>query len=109
MIKPPGPKMVVCVEPDLGFYFRINSHEIYEPCIPIARMPHHPFLKWDSFIECRIINPDDYIVEQALRESGIRGRVSPTLCESLLAALAAAPHSRLDRMAIYSVLAPLVP
>lgn len=108
-IEPPGPKMVVCVEPFLGFYFRINSQPHWEPCIPIERLPHHEFLKWDSFIECRIIDPDDYIISESVRKGGIIGRVSPSLCEAMLAALGGAGHSRADRNAIHGVLSPLIP
>lgn len=108
-IKPPGPKMVVCVEPFLGFYFRINSHRDWEPCVPILKEPDHPFLKWDSFIECRILDPDDYIISQSLRQNGPIGRVSPLLCEAILQAVGGSSHSRMDRNAIRAVLEPLVP
>ncbi|SIR00233.1 hypothetical protein SAMN05880582_105181 [Rhizobium sp. RU20A] len=99
-IKPPGPKMVVCVEPFLGFYFRINSNDNWEPCVAIAKEPHHAFLKWDSFIECTILDLDDYVVREALRKSGVIGRVSRTLCQPLIDALAFSHGSRRDREAI---------
>lgn len=103
-IKPPGPKMVVCVEPYLGFYFRINSHSNWEPCVPITKEPDHKFLKWDSFIECTILDLDDYIINQATKKSGVIGRVSPDLCAELIGALGYASGSRQDRNAIRSVL-----
>lgn len=103
-IEPPGPKMVVCVEPRLGFYFRVNSHDNWEPCIPIIREPDHTFLKWDSFIECTILELDDYIINQALKKKGIIGRISRTLCAPLIAALDYAHGSRQDRNAIRAVL-----
>lgn len=108
MIEPPGPKMMVCVEPDMGFFFRINSHQHWEPCIPILKDPHHQFLKWDSFVEVRILDPDEYIVGEALRQNGVIGRVSNTLCGPLLDALGGTCHSRADRNSIRAVLEPLI-
>ena len=103
-IRPPGPKMVVCVEPDLGFYFRFNTHDNWEPSVPIRRLPDHGFLQWDSFIQCRILDPDDYIIQRALRDRGVIGRVSPSLCDPLLEALGYAAGSRRDLNAIRVVL-----
>lgn len=99
-IAPPGPKMVICVEPYLGFYFRINSHSDWEPCVGITREPEHMFLKWDSFIECTILDLDDYIISQAMRKKGIIGKVSNALCDPLIQALSYASGSRQDRNAI---------
>jgi hypothetical protein len=103
-IKPPGPKMVVCVEPYLGFYFRINSHDNWQPCIPISKEPDHRFLKWDSFIEVSILSLDDYIINQAIRKNGLIGKVSRSLCSPLIDTLAYAAGSRSDKNAIRSVL-----
>jgi hypothetical protein len=103
-IEPPGPKMIVCVEPFLGFYFRINSHDNWEPCVAILKEPDHRFLRWDSFIECTILDLDDYIIMQALKKSGVIGRVSTRLCDPLINALASMQGSRQDRNAIRSVL-----
>lgn len=103
-IKPPGPKMVVCVEPDLGFYFRINSHNDWEPCVPIIKEPEHRFLKWDSFIECTILDLDDYIINQALKKCGVIGKVSRSLCDPLIEAIGFASGSRRDRNAIRTAL-----
>ncbi|MFM2280140.1 MAG: hypothetical protein RLZZ444_2371 [Pseudomonadota bacterium] len=103
-IQPPGPKMVICVEPHIGLYFRINSNDNWEPCIPILRIPDHPFLKWDSFIECTILEIDDYIINQALRKSGVIGTISKSLCDPLIKALGYASGSRRDKNAIITVL-----
>jgi len=103
-IEPPGPKMVVCVEPHLGFYFRINSHDNWEPCVAIAKHPDHLFLKWDSFIECTILELDDYIINQSMKKIGVIGKVSRRLCDPLIDALGYASGSRSDRNAIRSVL-----
>jgi len=103
-IRPPGPKMIVCVEPYLSFYFRINTHNNWEPCVPILRNPDHHFLKWDSFIECTILVIDDYVISQSLKKSGVIGTVSRTLCRPLLDALGYAQGSRNDKNAIRAVL-----
>lgn len=107
-IKPPGPKMVVCVQPDMGFFFRINSENHWSPCVPIIKAPHHEFLKHDSFIQCRILDLDDYVIGEALKRSGVIGTVSPSLCGAMLAALGGAGHSKLDRDDIRAVLEPLI-
>ena len=104
LIEPPGPKMVVCVEPLMGFYFRINSNDNWEPCVPIARSPDHLFLKWDSFIQCTILDFDDYIIKQAMKDRGVIGRVSRSLCQPLIDALSYAYGSRRDLNAIRAVL-----
>ena len=104
LITPPGPKMVVCVEPNLGFYFRINSNDNYEPCVTVRREPNHLFLKWDSFIQCTILDLDDYLINRALQESGVVGTIATELCDPLIAAVGAANCSKLDRNAIREVL-----
>lgn len=99
--------MVICVEPRLGFYFRINSSSEWEPCVPILREPHHLFLKWDSFIECTILDLDNYIINQALKKGGIIGSVSTKLCGQLIEKLSYASGARQDRNAIRAVLGSL--
>lgn len=101
--------MVVCIETEIGFYLRINSYPEWQPCVPIIKEPLHPFLKWDSNIECRILDLDDYIIEQALRTSGVIGSVSATLCRPILEAIGGTPCSRADRMAVWAALEPLIP
>lgn len=103
-IRPPGPKMVVCVEPHKGFYFRINSHDNWEPCVPLIKEPHHRFLRWDSFIECSILEIDNYIIGKAVKERGIIGKISPLLCAKIIEQLGYARGSRHDKNAIVSAL-----
>ena len=86
LIAPPGPKMVVCVEPFMPFYFRINSNDNWRPCVPITR------------------DFDDYIIKQALRNGGVIGKVSGSLCQPLIDALGYATGSRRDLNAIRAVL-----
>ncbi len=104
LIKPPGPKMVVCVEPYLGFYFRINTHDNWQPCVFMPREPHHPFLRHDSHIECTILDLDDHLIGEAIKRNGILGRLHRSLCEPLLLTLGQAQGSRQDLRAIRQVL-----
>lgn len=109
IIRPPGPKMVVCLEPFMGFFCRINSHDNWKPCVPIIRVPDHTFLRHDSFLECRLLTIDDYIIEESLRRGGQVGRLSATLCQPILDALGGAGLSSNDRRDIRATLEPLIP
>lgn len=84
-IRPPGPKMVVCVEPHLGFFFRINSRAHYQQSL-LLRMADHPFLKRDSYLECGCpLELDDYVVSESLIEQGgTIGRLSNTLVPRII-------------------------
>jgi hypothetical protein len=102
-ISPPGPKMVVCVEPFIGLYYRINTHDNWRPCILID-LHSHAFLKHDSFIQCEILELDDYVITQALNKGGVIGRISISVCDALIEALGYvnAPHA--DKNSIRSAL-----
>ena len=84
LIEPPHPKMVVCVQPDEGWFYRINSRPFLKPCVPLIRLPDHPWLDHDSFLHIDILMLDDYIVEESLnRHNGIIGKVSPILSRDI--------------------------
>lgn len=97
-IRPPGPKMVVCVEPALGFFFRINTRSVWQISVPLAKRDH-PFLDHDSHLECGgQIDLDDYMIEQALAQRGVIGQISAALVPAILAAIDAAQTlSALDK------------
>lgn len=77
---PPGPKMVVCIEPELGIFFRINSNEHWPKSIPIPLKGHEKFLDHDSFIECGSpLDLDEYVIDESLAEKGIIGKADPNL------------------------------
>lgn len=86
-IRPPGPKMVVCIEPNLGWFFRINSRPHWRPCIPLVREPHHRFLDHDSYLECNILDLDEYLIEEAVRESGVIGQLHIGVCGQIREAI----------------------
>ena len=69
-IKPPGPKMVVCVAPLAGFFFRINTPPYPVP-VKLLKVDN-PFLAHDSFLECNgPLDIDDYIIEVFLKRNGV--------------------------------------
>jgi hypothetical protein len=108
-ITPPGPKMVVCVEPGLGFFFRINSKNHWRPCAQILKHPDHEWLDHDSFVECNILDLDEYLIEEAIRESGIVGVVSAVAGKAILAEVQAAKSiSAEDKEAIKLALSPFL-
>ena len=59
-IDPPHPKMVACVNNKDGWFLRFNSKDTIKPCIRAQRDPYHPFLKYDSYLDCHILELDDY-------------------------------------------------
>ncbi|RAZ79760.1 hypothetical protein DPM35_00170 [Mesorhizobium atlanticum] len=105
-ITPPGPKLVVCIHPGEGWYYRINSKNHWKPAVAISRDPHHGFLDHDSFLECGDpLELDDYVVEESIRYKGIIGHVSPTLCAEIVAALKDARYLKeVDKDAIRAIL-----
>jgi hypothetical protein len=89
-IWPPGPKMVVCIEPELGVFFRINSRPNWQTPVKLEREPEHKFLQRDNYMECsEPLELDDYIIEQALTH-GVVGRISRTKAPEICAAVAKA-------------------
>ena len=89
-IRPPGPKMVVCLEPRLGLFFRINSEPKWQTPV-LLTVADHPFLKWDSHLECgEPLELDDYMIEESVRHRGIIGRVKPELAAVIYGAIVAA-------------------
>src|SRR5215203_1726956 len=71
--RPPGPKMVVCISPELGLFFRINTEPNWQTSIKLFRGPNHLFLEHDSHLECgEPLDLDEYVVEESIyRERGI--------------------------------------
>ncbi|MCB8877338.1 hypothetical protein [Acidisoma silvae] len=64
-IKPPGPKMMVCVAPADGIFFRINSEDKWPVGVPVTSRAN-AFLHHDSFVECGgPLEFDDYVVDQS--------------------------------------------
>ncbi|MBC8241669.1 MAG: hypothetical protein H8E30_14515 [Alphaproteobacteria bacterium] len=76
-IRDPKMKMHACVYVDDGIFFRINSKSHFPGSILITQ-EEHPFLKWDSYLECG--GPIEFdvseIEESFEREWGVAGQLS---------------------------------
>lgn len=104
-IRPPGPKMVVCIDADMGWFFRINTRDGWRPNVPLAKTPDHEWLLHDSFMECNILELDDYVVEEAIRRSGVIGVVHPSLCPAIRDAIRQnRGMSNTDKMRIHATM-----
>ena len=98
-IKPPGPKMVVCIAPEPGFFFRINT-----PRYPVAvslLKADNPFLHHDSYLECNgPLEFDDYVIQSYLDRHGGKpfGRVATRVVPAIWAAVSGSarisPHDK---------------
>lgn len=61
--------MIVCICPEDGLFYRINSHDDRPLGVLVPREPNHiTFLKWDSFVECGKypLEIDDARIQMAL-------------------------------------------
>lgn len=87
-IRPPGPKMVVCVEPTLGCFFRINSNPYHQTSVQILKS-ENTFLDHDSYLECGTpFDLDDYVVQESLRKTeGIIGKLGKSVIPQIIAAV----------------------
>jgi hypothetical protein len=76
-IRPPAPKMVVCVDPANGVYFRINSRGHWPESIPLPKNADHSFLDHDSYIECgAALSWDDFAIDESIKHHGDIGSIS---------------------------------
>lgn len=79
-IRPPAPKMVICVSAEFGYYFRINTKPHWLGSIPLPKAPDHQFLDHDSYVECAsILELDDFVIDESIREKGVVGRISTAM------------------------------
>lgn len=83
LIDPPHPKMVACVEPNEGFFYRINSRNFLRPNVALIRDPDHMWLDHDSFLHIDILMLDDFVVQSALDKHGVIGIVSTGLTREI--------------------------
>lgn len=80
--------MIVCVEPALGYFFRINSKDKWPEPVRLAVADHPGFLRHDSFLECASpIELSDYTIEQSIEEYGVLGTLAAKhrldICEAI--------------------------
>lgn len=104
-IKPPGPKMMVCVEPALGLFYRINTEAKWQIPVLITKADNK-FLKWDSYLEVGApLEYDDYVIDQSPRHGTLAVNAIPDIC----AAVRRSTRIReTDRNAILTALAGLI-
>jgi hypothetical protein len=82
--------MVVAIHPANGWYYRINTKP-WRPAVRLIKDPFHPFLDYDSYLECGDpLELDDYMIDEALRRHGIIGVISKTVCGEIKKYLASA-------------------
>lgn len=75
-IRPRKRKMCVCLCPEQGLFFRINTKSQWKPCVFISKA-EHSFLLHDSHVECNgPLEIDDTSIEESLRVDSILGRLS---------------------------------
>lgn len=90
-IKPPGPKLWVCIEPTSGFFLRINSKPWPTPIL-VRKHPNHSFLDHDSYVECgEFLVADDYVIDESVRRHGILGRFDRATGQAIYAIIATTP------------------
>ncbi|MGP9820324.1 hypothetical protein ACTZWW_09940 [Salinarimonas sp. NSM] len=93
-VRPPKPKMVACVEPTLGYFYRINTRR-WPPIVKLVRDPLHMFLDHDSYLECGDpLEIDDYVVRDSIARNGIVGEIHESLCGEIIKLLTMATTLR---------------
>jgi hypothetical protein len=83
-VDPPHPKMVVCVNVQDGWFFRINSLDKIRPCIHLTKTPDHSFLHHDSFLDCCLLELDDYIISESVKIRGVIGCLNSNRIQPLI-------------------------
>jgi hypothetical protein len=109
-ISPPGPKMVVCVESALGYFFRINTRGHRPGSVPLKKAGLHEFLDHDSHLECGgPLELDDYVIDDSLSGRGVIGQVSAALIPEILQAIDGNKElAAKDKATIKAFLSPLI-
>jgi hypothetical protein len=62
-------KLNVCLSWDDGWFLRVNTRSFFRPCVAIDRL-HNAWLDHDSFVECNLMEWDEFELEEALRRPG---------------------------------------
>ena len=71
-ISPANWKRVVCICPEEGLFYRINSEDNNPIGVFLPKDPNHSsFLRWDSYLECGKypLELDEYDVNKSLEQS----------------------------------------
>lgn len=97
-------KMYVCLSYEDGWFLRINSTDRYRPCVAIYRS-ENAWLDHDSFIECALLEVDEFEIDEAITRGGIVGVVGSSLtssiAETLLSVRTLRPNDKLRLLQIF--------
>ena len=105
LTRPQKLKYQVCLSYERGWFLRINSGDRYKPSVAISKADN-TFLDHNSFIECGLLEIDEYEIDDALRARGIIGRVNLASKPDILAHLLSATYiSPADKNALTSIFA----
>ncbi|MFN3970341.1 MAG: hypothetical protein ACK4L4_03075 [Gemmobacter sp.] len=63
---PPKWRMNACVSWEDGWFLRINTRNSFRPCVAIDKACN-PWLDHDSFVECNLLEWDEFEMEEAMR------------------------------------------
>lgn len=105
LTRPQKLKYQVCLSYERGWFLRINSKNRFKPCVAISKADN-TFLGHDSYIECGLLEIDEYEIDEALRTKGIVGRVSIACKAEVLTHLLSATYiSPADKKVLASIFA----
>ena len=106
IIRPPGPKMVACICPEHGFYFRINTKPKWQTPVLLQKAGVHDFLDHDSYLECGSpIELDDYVIENTGNRGKVIGAIAAAVVPKIVEAIKASPDVRAsDKQAMLAAL-----
>lgn len=75
--------MVVCIDADMGFFFRINSEGKWQYPVHILKSENE-WLKWDSYIECgEPLELDEYTVGTRPPIGAVCAKVIPDIIRAV--------------------------
>lgn len=103
-------KLVVCIAPVEGFFFRINTKPWPIP-VCVLKLPDHNFLDHDSFIECNgPLELDEYTIQDGLNRHGLIGTFDKKIVPQILDAINKNGRiSEADKKIVRAALFPLLP
>lgn len=64
--RPQKRKMYVCLSFEDGWFLRVNTSDRYRPCVAIQTF-NNDWLDHDSYVECALLEVDEFEIEDALR------------------------------------------
>ena len=92
---PPKPKMMVCLSYDDGFFLRINTSDKFRPCVAISNA-ENTWLDHDSYIECALLEIDEFELDESVMRNGIIGTVAFSCLDQVKDKLLSAKYLRPD-------------